>query len=63
MNIRKTKKEINKLECLTFKNEALKNLNLIKIWSRIKHKNSKSNMSILTNNFYRNGSFINNGKW
>lgn len=63
MNIRKMKKEIKKLNCKIFKREALKSLKLIKRWSRIEHRNSKSNMMILTKNFWRNGKFINGGEW
>lgn len=63
MNIRKMKKEIKKLNCKIFKREALKNLHLINTWSRIDHINSKSNMLIITGNFWRKGKFINNGKW
>ena len=63
MNIRKMKKAINKLDCKIFKHKALKSLKLIKTWSRIEHQNSKSNMMILTQNFWRKGKFINNGEW
>jgi len=57
------KKAIKKLHCKIFKREALYSLKLIKTWSRIKHQNSKTNMMILTENFYRNGKFIDNGEW
>lgn len=58
MNIRKIKKEIKKLKCEIFKRQALKSLKLIRIWCNINHQNSKSNMMILTKNFWINVKFI-----
>jgi hypothetical protein len=63
MKIKKMKKEIKKLKCKVFKKKSLQSLNLIKIWSKINHDNSKKNMKILTQNFFRNGKFINNGNY
>ncbi len=63
MNIRKMKKKIKKLNCKIFKRQALGSLKLIKKWSAIEHQNSKSNMVILTGNFWRKGGFINDGEW
>jgi hypothetical protein len=57
------KKAIKKLDCKIFKREALKSLRLIKVWSCSCHCNSKSNMRILTKNFWEKGRFINDGKW
>ena len=58
MNIRKIKKQIKNHECDVFKNKCLKSLKLIIVWSRTKHINSKSNMKILTQNFWYKGKFI-----
>lgn len=58
MNIRKTKKAIKKINDVRFQRIALSSLKMIRQWSRIIHVNSKSNMKILTRNFYRNGEFI-----
>lgn len=63
MKIRKIKKDIKNLNDKIFKSEALKSLKLIKKWSCINDENSKRNMNILTQNFIRKGSFINNGVW
>ena len=58
MKIRKIKKEAKKLKDWRLKNIALSSLKGIKTWSNIDHHNSKSNMKILTCNFFRNGKFI-----
>jgi hypothetical protein len=58
MNIRKTKKEIKKLDDDRFIKTSLKSLKYIKQWSKKDHQNSKSNMRILTGNFWRNGGFV-----
>ena len=58
MNRRKIKKAIKKVDDTRFVRLALKDLKLIRTWEKLKHKNSKSNMMILTKNFYRNGKFI-----
>jgi hypothetical protein len=58
MNRRKIKKAIKKDDDLMWVKRALSSLKLLRTWEKIKHKNSKSNMRILTNNFYRNGKFI-----
>lgn len=58
MNRRKIKKAIKKVNDFKFRKIALSSLKLIRTWEKLKHKNSKSNMRILTNNFYRNGEFI-----
>ena len=58
MNRRKIKKAIKKVDDTRFVRLALKDLKLIRTWDKLKHKNSKSNMMILTKNFYRNGKFI-----
>lgn len=51
------KKAVNNINCVIFKSQALNSLKMIKIWSRIKQPYSKSNMMILTKNFWRNGKF------
>ena len=61
MKIRKIKKAIKLLKCKTFRRYALKDLKLIRVLAKSNHKNKKYNIRILTNNFYRNGRFINNG--
>ena len=53
MNRRKIKKEIKKVDDERFARLALKDLKLIKVWEKLKHLNSKSNMRIITRNFYR----------
>ena len=58
MNRRKIKKAIKKVDDFRFRKIALSSLKLIRVWGKLKHRNSKSNMRILTNNFYRNGEFI-----
>lgn len=62
MNRRKIKKELKRLLELTddkrYIKHALKDLKLIRVWEKTKHENSKSNMKILTNNFYKYGKFI-----
>jgi hypothetical protein len=58
MNRRKIKKAIKKVDDFKFRKKALSSLKLIHTWEKLKHPNSKSNMRILTNNFYRNGEFI-----
>jgi hypothetical protein len=58
MNRRKIKKAIKKVDDFRFRKIALSSLKLIRVWEKLKHRNSKSNMRILTNNFYRNGEFI-----
>jgi hypothetical protein len=58
MNRRKIKKEIKKVDDFRFRKIALSSLKMIRVWEKLKHRNSKSNMRILTNNFYRNGEFI-----
>lgn len=58
MNRRKIKKSIKKVNDIFFVKEALNDIKLIRTWEKLKHDNSKSNMRILTNNFYRNGKFI-----
>jgi hypothetical protein len=58
MNIRKIKKQIKNHECDVFKKQSLKSLKLIIVWSRSKHIKSKSNMKILTQNFWYKGKFI-----
>ena len=57
MNIRKVKKQAKKLDDWRLKKIALMSLKKIRIWSHVDHPNSKSNMMILTKNFYRNGRF------
>ena len=63
MTIRKIKKEIKKLRCPKFKRQAMFSLKILQHWSRSNHANAKSNMRICTHNFWKNGSFINGGKW
>lgn len=58
MNRRKIKKAIKKDDDLMWFKRALSSLKLMRTWEKLKHRNSKSNMRILTNNFYRNGKFI-----
>ncbi len=58
MNRRKIKKAIKKDDDLMWVKMALSSLKLMRTWEKLKHRNSKSNMRILTNNFYRNGKFI-----
>lgn len=58
MNRRKIKKAIKKDDDLMWVKRALSSLKLMRTWEKLKHRNSKSNMRILTNNFYRNGKFI-----
>lgn len=58
MNRRKIKKAIKKVDDARFVKIALSSLRLMRTWEKLKHRNSKSNMKILTNNFYRNGKFI-----
>tara|TARA_B110000858_G_C17411457_1_gene296939 strand:+ start:147 stop:323 length:177 start_codon:yes stop_codon:yes gene_type:complete len=57
MNIRKVKKQVKKLDDWQLKGIALMSLRGIKKWAKINHRNNKSNMKILTGNFYRNGRF------
>ena len=59
MNIRKIKKELKKTNDTKFIKIGLFSINRIRKWAKIKHYNSKSNMKILTKNFYYNGKFIN----
>lgn len=58
MNRRKIKKQIKRSDDARFKKIALNSLKMIRVWEKLCHENSKSNMRILTNNFYRNGEFI-----
>lgn len=58
MKRRKIKKAIKKVDDAKFQKIALSSLKLIHVWEKKNHRNSKSNMRILTNNFYRNGEFI-----
>jgi len=58
MNRRKIKKAIKKDDDFLWVKRALRSLGLLRTWEKLKHNNSKSNMRILTNNFYRNGKFI-----
>jgi len=58
MNRRKIKKAIKKVDDARFQKIALSSLRLLRVWEKLKHRNSKSNMRILTKNFYRNGEFI-----
>jgi hypothetical protein len=58
MNRRKIKKQIKRVDDFKFKKNALISLKLIKFWGNFNHRNSKSNMKILTHNFYRNGKFF-----
>jgi len=57
MNRRKIKKAIKKVDDARFIKIALTSLKLMRKWEKLKHRNSKSNMRILTKNFYRNGVF------
>lgn len=58
MKIRKIKKEIKKTGDKRFIRMAMHSLKLLLKWSKIDHRNSKSNMKILQENFLRNGKFI-----
>jgi len=58
MNIRKIKKELKKPIHNDIRHTGLMSLQLIRRWSKINHYNSKSNMRILTQNFYRNKKFL-----
>jgi len=58
MNRRKIKKAIKKVDDERFVKIALNSLKLMRTWEKLKHRNSKLNMRILTRNFYRNGKFI-----
>lgn len=65
MNRRKVKKQLKKF----LKDETdikhanrirlmISSLKLMKYWEKSKHPNGKSNMKILTENFYRNGEWL-----
>jgi ribosomal protein L30/L7E len=58
MKIRRIKKGIKKVGSPRDIRAVLKELKLIKVWSKLGHKNSSTNMKIITGNFYRNGSLI-----
>lgn len=58
MNRRKIKKEIKKVNDVLFVRRTLRWLKQIRTWEKLKHPNSKSNMRIITGNFYRNGKLI-----
>ena len=58
MKIRKMKKVAKKSDDKAFRHITLYSLKLIKQWCKIDHPNSKSNMKILTENFYHRGKFI-----
>ena len=58
MNRRKIKKQIKKVDDAWFVKMALKSIKMIRVWEKIDHRNSRSNMMILTQNFYRNGKFL-----
>jgi len=55
MNRRKIKKQIKRVTDKRFVRNALNDLKLIRTWEKIKHHNSKSNMRIITRNFYYRG--------
>ena len=58
MNRRKIKKAIKKVDDVKFQKRAFSSLRLVRVWEKSNHPNSKSNMKILTNNFYRNGKLL-----
>jgi hypothetical protein len=58
MNRRKIKRQIKKINDARFIRMALSSLTLIRRWGRYNNKNSKLNMRILTENFYRNGKLL-----
>jgi hypothetical protein len=57
-SIRKMKKKVKATNDELFIRRAMSDFRLIKQWSKIDHPNSKSNMKILTENFYRNGKLL-----
>ena len=51
MKIRKIKKAIKKIDDPRFQRMTLMSLKKIEVWSKMDHKNSKSNIKILTKKF------------
>ena len=58
MKIRKIKKQLKLTNDEWIIKVGLDSLKLIRKWAKINHSNSKSNMKILTNNFYRKRKII-----
>ena len=65
MNRRKVKKQLKKFlkeetdeRCKNRIRGSIRSLKLMKYWEKSKHPNGKSNMRILTGNFYRKGIWL-----